>query len=129
MFFKIFLPRRALHAILSVQDVIRSAVGIEHRWRRSQLLEAASSFLATCAIAGGSQNRLTHCFQFDLAASARLGEVFLLFLVHGDCPFVGPVCISILMIARRAINMDRFGSRPLINAVTAAAVCHVYSAG
>jgi len=28
---------------------------------------------------------------FNLAASAYLGEVFLLFLVHCDRPFVGPV--------------------------------------
>jgi hypothetical protein len=126
---QIFLPRHALHAILSIQEVVCSTAGIEHGRGGIQLLEAMSRFLATRAIAAGGQNWPADSFQFHLAASAYRRQLFLLFLVHGDYPFVGPVYISILMIARRAINMDRFGSRPLINAVTAAAVCHVYSAG
>src|SRR6202171_5775892 len=89
--FEILLPRDALHSILSIYDVVCSTVGIEHGWRGSQLLEAASGFLATRAIAGGGQNRPADCLQSHLAASAYLGEVFLLFLVHCDRPFVGPV--------------------------------------
>jgi hypothetical protein len=80
--FKILLPRHTLHSILSIQNVVCSTVGIEHGWRGSQLLEAASGFLATRAIAGGGQNRPADCLQFHLAASAYPQEVFLLFLVH-----------------------------------------------
>jgi hypothetical protein len=72
------------------------------------LLEAASGFLATGAIAGGGQNRPTDCLQFHLAASAYLGEVFLLFLVHCDRPFVGPVYEVILTLMRNVRN----GSKP-----------------
>jgi hypothetical protein len=64
------------------------------------LLEATSGFLATRAIAGGGQNRPADCLQFHLAASAYLGEVFLLFLVHCDRPFVGPVYEVILALVR-----------------------------
>jgi hypothetical protein len=68
------------------------------------LLEAASGFLATRAIAGGGQNRPADCLQFHLAASAYLGEVFLLFLVHCDRPFVGPVYEVILALVRNVRN-------------------------
>src|SRR5258708_31814666 len=68
--FKILLPRHTLHSILSKQDVVRSAVGIEHGWRGSQLFEAASGLLATRAIAGGRQNRPADCRHFHLSASA-----------------------------------------------------------
>jgi hypothetical protein len=68
------------------------------------LLEATSGFLATRAIAGGGQNRPADCLQFHLAASAYLGEVFLLFLVHCDRPFVGPVYEVILALVRNVRN-------------------------
>jgi len=74
------------------------------RWRGKQLLEATSGFLATRAIAGGGQNRPADCLQFHLAASAYLGEVFLLFLVHCDRPFVGPVYEVILALVRNVRN-------------------------
>jgi hypothetical protein len=70
------------------------------------LLEATSGFLATRAIAGGGQNRPADCFQFHLAASAYLKEVFLLFLVHCDRPFVGPVYEVILALVRNVRNGD-----------------------
>jgi len=79
---QILLPRHTLHAILSVEDVVCSSVGIEDGWRGSQLLEATAGFLATRAIAGGGQNRPAGRLQFHLAASACPREVFLLFLVH-----------------------------------------------
>ena len=84
VFFEILLPRHTLHAILSIQDVVCSTVAIKDAWRGRQLLEAASGFLATRAIAGGGQNRPADCLQFHLAASAGLDEAFLLFLVHGS---------------------------------------------
>jgi hypothetical protein len=68
------------------------------------LLEAASGFLATRAIAGGGQNRPADCLQSHLAASAYLGEVFLLFLVHCDRPFVDPVYEVILALVRNVRN-------------------------
>jgi hypothetical protein len=68
------------------------------------VFEAASGFLATRAIAGGSQNRPTDCLQFHLAASAYLGEVLLLFLVHCDRPFVDPVYEVILALVRNVRN-------------------------
>jgi hypothetical protein len=68
------------------------------------LLEATSGFLATRAIAGGGQNRPADCLQFHLAASAYLGEVFLLFLVHCNRPFVGPVYEAILALVRNVRN-------------------------
>src|SRR5216683_1197848 len=102
--FKILVPRHTLHAILSKQDVVCSTVGIEHGWRGSQLLEAASGFLATRAIAGGGQNRPADCLQSHLAASAYLGEVFLLFLVHCGRPFVDPVYEVILALVRNVRN-------------------------
>jgi hypothetical protein len=89
--FEIFLPRHTLHSILSIQDVVCSTVGIEDGWCGRQLLEAASGFLATRAIAGGGQNRPANGLQFHLAASAYPGEVFLLPLVHCDRPLEGSV--------------------------------------
>src|SRR5260370_24157924 len=77
---------------------------IEDGWRGRQLLEATSGFLATRAIAGGGQNRPADCLQFHLAASAYLREVFLLFLVHCDRPFVGPVYEVILALVRNVRN-------------------------
>ena len=68
------------------------------------MLEATSGFLATRAIAGDGQNRPADCLQFHLAASAYLGEVFLLFLVHCDRPFVGPVYEVILALVRNIRN-------------------------
>ena len=102
--FKIFLPRHALHPILSIHDVVRSTVGIEDGWRGRQLLEAASGFLATRAIAGGGQNRPADGLQFHLAASAYRGEVLLLFLVHCDRPSVRPVHKVILASVRNVRN-------------------------
>ena len=101
---KILLPRHTVHSILSIQDVVRSTVGIEHGGRGRQSLEAASGFLATRAIAAGGQNRPADCLQFHLAASACLGEVFLLFLVHCNRPFVGPVDEVMLALARNVRN-------------------------
>jgi hypothetical protein len=51
--FKILPPRHTMHSILSIQDIVCSTVGIEHGWRGRKLLETASGFLATRAIAGG----------------------------------------------------------------------------
>ncbi len=103
--FKILLPRHTLHSILSIQDVVCSTVGIEDGWCGSQLLEATAGFLATRAIAGGGQNRPADCLQFHLAASAYPAEVFLLFLVHCNRPFVGPVDEVILALVRNVIQV------------------------
>ena len=94
MFFKILLPRHTLHSILSIQDEVCSTVGIEDRWRGSQLLEPASGFLAARAIAGAGQDRPADCLQFHLAALAYHGEAFVLFLIHCDRLFVGPTHIG-----------------------------------
>lgn len=91
VFFEMLLPRHAVHPILSIQDVVRPTVGSEHGWRGSQPLEAASSFPATRAIAAGGQDRAADGLQLHLAAPACPGEAFLLFLAHGDHPFVEPV--------------------------------------
>jgi hypothetical protein len=92
--FKIFLPNRASHPILSVQDNVCSTVRIEHGWRRSQLLELASGFLAACAVTGASQNRRPDSLELNLAALACRKEIFLLFLLH--CTFLGLIRKSIL---------------------------------
>jgi hypothetical protein len=84
MLFKIRLPHHTLHAVLSIQDEVCRAVGIEHCRRGSQMLEPAPGFLATPAIAGAGQNRPTGCLQFYPAASAYRGEVFVLRLLHCD---------------------------------------------
>ena len=110
MLFKILLPRHTLHSILSIQDVVCSTVGIEDGWRGRQLPEATSGFLATRAIAAGGQNRPADCLQFHLAASAYPGEVFLLFLVHCNRPFVGPVYEVILALVRNIRNRSKLGS-------------------
>jgi hypothetical protein len=102
--FKQLLPRHTLHAILSNQDIVGSTVGIEDGWRGGHLLEATSGFLATGAVAGTGQDRPTDGLQFHLAASAYRGEVFLLFLVHCNRPFVGPVCEFILASVRNVCN-------------------------
>jgi len=52
------------------------------------LLEATPGLLATRAIAGGGQNRAANRLQFYLTASAYPEEVFLLFLIHCNRPFV-----------------------------------------
>jgi len=88
---QMLLPRHTLHAILSIEDVVCSSVGIEDGRRGSKSLEATASFLATRAIAGGGQNRPADRLQFHLAASAYRGGMFLLLLLHGNRPFVGPV--------------------------------------
>jgi hypothetical protein len=111
--FKMLLPRHTLHSILSIQDVVCSTVGIEDEWRGRQSLEATSGFLATRAIAGGGQNRPADCLQFHLAASAYSGEVFLLFLVHGERPFVGSVDEVILALVRNVRNGSKAPFRAL----------------
>jgi len=68
------------------------------------MLEAASGFLATRAIAGGGQNRPADCLQSHFAAPAYPGEMFLLFLVHCNRPFVDPVCEVILAFVRNVRN-------------------------
>jgi hypothetical protein len=60
-------------------------------------------------MAGGGQNRPADCLQFHLATSAYLGEAFLLFLVHCNRPFVGPVYEFILALVSNARN----GSQPV----------------
>ncbi|MDQ1388787.1 MAG: hypothetical protein QOF56_2241 [Acidobacteriaceae bacterium] len=70
------------------------------------MLEAASCFLATRAIAGGGQNRPADYLQSHFAASAYLGEVFLLFLVHCDCPFVDTVYEVILALVRKVRDTE-----------------------
>src|ERR1700682_354329 len=102
--FEILLPRDALHSILSIYDVVCSTVGIEHGLRGSQLLEAASGFLATRAIAGCGQNRPADRLKFHLAALAYLAEWVFLFLFHFDRPFVDPVYEVILALARNVRN-------------------------
>src|SRR5258708_2439536 len=120
--FKILVPRHTLHSILSIQDVVCSTVGIEHGWRGSQLLEAASGFLATRTIAGGGQNRPADRLQSHLAASAYLGEVVLLFLVQCDRHPVHEVILALVRNVRNGPptptrrwrhigNVDRGGSR------------------
>ncbi len=111
--FKILLPRHTLHSILSIQDVVCSTVGIEDGRRGRKLLEATSGFLATRAIARGGQNRSADRLQFHLAASAHPGKLFLLFLVHGDRPFVDPVYEIILALVRNIRN----GSFPTPNSI------------
>jgi hypothetical protein len=111
--FKMLPPRHTLHSILSIQDVVCSTVGIEHGRRGSQPLEAASGFLATCAIAGGGQNRPADCLQFHFAASAYLGEVVLLFMLHCDRPFVGSVYDVILAFVRNVRNWSNRVSLPM----------------
>ncbi len=68
------------------------------------MFEATSGFLATRAMAGGGQNRPADCLQSHLVASAYLGEAFLLFLVHCNRPFVGPVYEFILALVSNARN-------------------------
>jgi len=85
---KIFLPRHALHAILSIQDDACSTVRVEHRRRRRQLLELTSGFLAAGAIAGGGQDRRANRLEFHLAALAYRGKVLVLLPVHRDFPFL-----------------------------------------
>src|SRR5215813_3865718 len=87
MLFKILLPHHALHAILSIEDQACSAVGIEHRRRRRQLLELTSGLLATRAIAGCGQNRPADRLELHLTALAHRGEVLVLLLVHCAFPF------------------------------------------
>ncbi len=99
--FKILLPRHTMHSILSIQDVVRSAVRIEHGWRGRQLLEAATGFLATRAKAGGGQNRPPNCLQFYRTASAYLVEVCLLFLVQRNRPFVDSVYLQWIISAQK----------------------------
>jgi hypothetical protein len=91
MLFKILLPCHASRSILSIKDQACSAVGIEHRRRRSQLLELTSGFLATRAITGAGQNRRTGRLELHLTALAPRGEVFGLFLVHRAFQFLGPI--------------------------------------
>jgi hypothetical protein len=88
---EIFLPRHALHPILSNQDQARSAIGIEHRWCGRQLFELAAGLLAAGAIAGRRQNRLPDRLKFHLAALAGRGKRLLRFLVHDGFPFAGSI--------------------------------------
>jgi hypothetical protein len=109
--FEKLLPRHASHAILSVQDVVRSTVGIEDGWRGSKLLEATSGFLATGAIAGHGQDRPANRLQLHLSASAYPEEVFLLVLAHCKRPFVGAVHEVIFALVRNVRN----GSAALVH--------------
>jgi hypothetical protein len=47
--------------------------------------------LATSAVAGPVQNRWADCLEFHLTALAHREEMFVLFLVHGAFPFLGPI--------------------------------------
>jgi hypothetical protein len=47
--------------------------------------------LATRAVAGRGQNRRADCLEFHLTALAHCEEMFVLFLVHGAFPFLGPI--------------------------------------
>jgi hypothetical protein len=89
MFSEKLLPRDALHPILSNQDHACSAVGIEQRWRGSQLFELASGFLAARAIAGTRQNRPPDRLKFYLAAVASRGKMLVKILVHDGFRFAG----------------------------------------
>jgi hypothetical protein len=93
--FKMFLPHHTSHSILSIQDVVCSTIGIEHGGRGGQLLEPPSGFLATCAIAGGGENRPADCLQFHFAALAFHGEALVLFLIHCDRLFAGPAYMGV----------------------------------
>ena len=84
---EVFLPRHALHAILSNQDQARSTIGIEHRWRGRQLFELVAGLLATRAIAGRRQNRPPDRLKFHLAALASRGKRLRKFLAHDGFPF------------------------------------------
>jgi hypothetical protein len=90
MLFEQLLPHHTLHTILSIENEACSTVRIEHGRGGGQLLEPPSGFLAACAIAGAGQNRLPNCLELDLAASARRGKVFVLFLVHCAFPMTWP---------------------------------------
>ena len=113
------LPRHTLHSILSIKDLVCSTVGIEDGWRGRQSLEATSGFLATRAIAGGCENRPADGLQFHLAASAYLEEVFLLFLVHCDRPFVDPVYEVLLAVVRNSSDLRRLLFSPKADIVCA----------
>jgi hypothetical protein len=112
VFFKILLPRHTLHSILSIQDIVCSAIGIEHGWRRREAFEAASRFLTTCAIAGGGHNRPAGCLEFHLAALACPGEMLLLFLDHCHRPSVDPSNEVILGLVRNGRNGSLEPFRP-----------------
>jgi hypothetical protein len=84
--FQIFLSRHTSHAILAIEDVVRSSVGRQDRWRGRSLLKTTSGFPTTPTIAGGRENRPADGLQYHLAASACRGEVLLLLLVHCDGP-------------------------------------------
>ena len=89
MFSEILLSCDALYPILSIEDHACSAVGIEQRWRESQLFELASGFLAVRAIAGTRQNRPPGRLKFHLAASARRGKMLVKILVHDGFRIAG----------------------------------------
>jgi hypothetical protein len=88
--FEMLLPNHALHAILSIEDKGCSTIGIEHRRRRSHLLEPTSGFLATRAIAGTGQNRRANGLELHFAASAGREKALVLLLVHCVFPILGP---------------------------------------
>jgi hypothetical protein len=98
----------ALHAILSIQEAVRSAAGIEHGRRGRQLLEAASDFLATRAITGGGQDRPAERLQFHLAAPACRGEMF---QVHGEVILAISVSPDQLLALHRQHRPDLVGTQ------------------
>src|SRR5262249_43187315 len=87
--FEILLSGNASHPILAIENVVAPTGGIEHGRRGRQLFKAPSGFLATRAVAGGGQDRLTDALKPHLAALACFGELFWLFLIHGDPPIRG----------------------------------------
>ena len=108
------LPLCAVHAILSIQDVVGPAVGIERGRRRSKLLKPASGFLTTFAVAGGGQNRPAEQLQFHLAASTYRREMFVLFPVHCGAVCENRSCAIILAhsIRSQPVSERQFGCRP-----------------
>src|ERR1700691_5457937 len=69
-----FQPLATLHAsdaVLTVENTVGAAIGIEYRRRIGKLFNPPARFLATRAIAGGVHNRCASHFQHDRAAPAR----------------------------------------------------------
>jgi hypothetical protein len=84
MFLEMLLPHRASNSILSIQDETCSTVGIEYRWRSSQLLESTSGFLAARAVTRRDEDWPADCLELHLAALARREQMLVLFLVHAQ---------------------------------------------
>jgi hypothetical protein len=107
---KVFVPRHAMHAILSIQHVVRPTPRIEDRRRGRQLLEATSGFLATRAVAGGGEYRPSNRLQLNLAASAY--RVASLFPVHGDR--LGEACLQMYCGASKNVFSAARGDTPTV---------------